>query len=204
MKDTAQLRVENKKKIRTVMREGKEFTKQELARHTGLSTATCNTLINEMAADGEVTGHKLQLGEVGRSSLAYQLNESYEFTLCVWFEMMDESRVLYLYLLNALGNIAEKRQASFSFLDEACLINEIEQMMQKQKRLRAIMLGTPSLLKEGKISHCDIPALDGCDLVGKLQSRFSVMVHMENDMHYRVYGYYKKNCQPDQIPVFVY
>ena len=126
MKDTAQLRVENKKKIRTVMREGKEFTKQELARHTGLSTATCNTLINEMAADGEVTGHKLQLGEVGRSSLAYQLNESYEFTLCVWFEMMDESRVLYLYLLNALGNIAEKRQASFSFLDEACLINEIE------------------------------------------------------------------------------
>ena len=177
MKDTAQLRVENKKKIRTVMREGKEFTKQELARHTGLSTATCNTLINEMAADGEVTGHKLQLGEVGRSSLAYQLNESYEFTLCVWFEMMDESRVLYLYLLNALGNIAEKRQASFSFLDEACLINEIEQMMQKQKRLRAIMIGTPSLLKEGK---------------------------MENDMHYRVYGYYKKNCQPDQIPVFIY
>ena len=186
MKDTAQLRVENKKKIRTVMREGKEFTKQELARHTGLSTATCNTLINEMAADGEVTGHKLQLGEVGRSSLAYQLNESYEFTLCVWFEMMDESRVLYLYLLNALGNIAEKRQASFSFLDEACLINEIEQMMQKQKRLRAIMIGTPSLLKEGKISHCDIPALDGCDLVGKLQSRFSVMVHMENDMPDRV------------------
>ena len=47
-----------------------KFTKQELARHTGLSTATCNTLINEMAADGEVTGHKLQLGEVGRSSLA--------------------------------------------------------------------------------------------------------------------------------------
>ena len=181
-----------------------KFTKQELARHTGLSTATCNTLINEMAADGEVTGHKLQLGEVGRSSLAYQLNESYEFTLCVWFEMMDESRVLYLYLLNALGNIAEKRQASFSFLDEACLINEIEQMMQKQKRIRAIMIGTPSLLKEGKISHCDIPELDGCDLVGKLQSRFSVMVHMENDMHYRVYGYYKKNCQQDQIPVFVY
>ena len=32
----------------------------------------------------------------------------------------------------------------------------------------------------------------------------SVMVHMENDMHYRVYGYYKKNCQQDQIPVFVY
>ena len=77
-------------------------------------------------------------------------------------------------------------------------------MMQKQKRIRAIMIGTPSLLKEGKISHCDIPELDGCDLVGKLQSRFSVMVHMENDMHYRVYGYYKKNCQQDQIPVFVY
>ena len=186
------------------MREGKEFTKQELARHTGLSTATCNTLINEMAADGEVTGHKLQLGEVGRSSLAYQLNESYEFTLCVWFEMMDESRVLYLYLLNALGNIAEKRQASSSFLDEACLINEIEQMMQKQKRIRAIMIETPSLLKEGKISHCDITELDGCDLVGKLQSRFSVIVHMENDMDYRVYGYYKKNWQSDHFRVVVY
>ena len=106
---------------------------------------------------------------------------------CVWFEMMGESRVLYLYLLNALGNIAGKRQASFSFLDEACLINEIEQMMQKQKRIRAIMIGTPSLLKEGKISHCDIPELDGCDLVGKFTVVvFSVMVHMENDMHYRV------------------
>lgn len=199
MKDTAQLRVENKKKIRGVLRDGKEYTKQEVAVRTGLSTATCNTLINEMDAEGEVTGRKLQLGEVGRSSQVYRINETYEYTLCVWFEMMDESRVLHLYLLNALGTVEEKKKEEFSFLDEPLLLTKIEEMMYTRENIAAIMVGTPSLLKEGKISHCDIPELDGCDLVGRLREKYSVLVHMENDMHYRVYGYYKKKCQPDQI-----
>lgn len=199
MKDTAQLRIENKKKIRTVLRDGKEYTKQELARRTGLSAATCNTLINEMDAEGEVTGRKLQLGEVGRSSQVYRMNEAYEYTLCVWFELIDESRVLYLYLLNAVGAVEEKKKEEFPALPEPLLLAEIEKMMHSRENIAAIMIGTPSLLKEGKISHCDIPELDGCDLVGDLQKTYPVLVHMENDMHYRVYGYYKKKCRPDQI-----
>lgn len=53
------------------------------------------------------------------------------------------------------------------------------------------MIGTHSLVDRGVIRHCDIPELENVDLQGILQKQFQVPVHMENDMHYRAYGYYK-------------
>ena len=46
-------------------------------------------------------------------------------------------------------------------------------------------------MDRGVIRHCDIPELENVDLQGILQKQFQVPVHMENDMHYRAYGYYK-------------
>ena len=55
--------------------------------------------------------------------------------------------------------------------------------------------------KRGQISHCDIPALDGCDLVGNYRVVFRYGSY-GNDMHYRVYGYYKKKLPAGSDPRF--
>ena len=47
MKNTAEIKKENQRRIWEILRDGLPHTKQEAARITGLSPATCNTILNE-------------------------------------------------------------------------------------------------------------------------------------------------------------
>ena len=85
MKDSADIRKVNKNKI---LWQGGQYAKQQISLKTGLSVATCNTLLNTMEEAGEVIGEKKQLQDVGRESVCYQINEAYESFLCVYFELI--------------------------------------------------------------------------------------------------------------------
>ena len=74
MKNTAEIKKENQRRIWEILRDGKAHTKQEVSLITRLSQATCNTILNEFEAEGQVRGDKRRSGEVGRSSVAYRLN----------------------------------------------------------------------------------------------------------------------------------
>ena len=78
MKDAAAIKHRNKTQIRKLLRSGASLTKQQIARQTGLSVASCNTYLNEMEATGEVAGKKHKLHDVGRTAIAYTLSETYE------------------------------------------------------------------------------------------------------------------------------
>lgn len=66
MIDTSDVRKMNMNAIRSVMWRGGEHTKQSIAADTGLSVATCNTLLNELERNNEVFSQKFQLNGVGR------------------------------------------------------------------------------------------------------------------------------------------
>ena len=53
MKNTAEIKKENQRRIWEILRDGLPHTKQEAARITGLSPATCNTILNELKQEGE-------------------------------------------------------------------------------------------------------------------------------------------------------
>lgn len=199
MNDTAALRKENKKLIRCIMRGGAEYTKQQIAIKTGLSIATCNTLLNEMEAEKEVISDKKRLQEVGRTSAVFRMNEGYESCLCIWFEIILGTRHLNAYLLSELGTVLEKSEKTADYLDQYVIGKTVRNMFEKRSNIVRIMIGSPSLIDNGVIRNCDIPELEDVDLQKFLQDTFQVPVHMENDMSYRVYGYYKEYEKPDSI-----
>ena len=86
MADTAKLRQENLNVIRRILLAEQGFTKQEIAARTGLSQATCNTLLNVLARHGEVQSEQRRTGSVGRSSAVYRINEAYACILNCWKE----------------------------------------------------------------------------------------------------------------------
>ena len=96
MKNSSDIRKENKKRIYRLMLDGKHYTKQQAAAGTGLSVATCNTLLNDLQMHKIVSGEKRQLGEVGRSSVLYRIREEHESYLAIhfWIEYGNR-RVLY-------------------------------------------------------------------------------------------------------------
>lgn len=198
MKDSADIRKVNKHKIQKILWEGGQYTKQQLSVKTGLSIATCNTLLNEMEQSGEVTGEKRRLQDVGRESVCYRINEDFETFLCIYFELLDGERVLTLYLLSAVGNILEQSRKHLEVIDYDAVAAEIERVHGQHQNISQMIVGTPSIAENGVIRHSDIPELEDTALVKRLEQDFHIPVYMENDMHLKAYGYYRKCGREDE------
>ena len=115
MQDSAGIKRHNKSFIRKVLLQGQPYSKQQIARQTGLSVASCNTYLNEMEETGEVVGEKRKSHEVGRSSVFYRLNEEYESFVCVYFELIQGVKSMTTTVLSQRGRSVSGKSTSLLF-----------------------------------------------------------------------------------------
>lgn len=203
MKDSAAIKKENKTLIRRLLVSGESFTKQQIALQTGLSVASCNTYLNEMEAAGEVIGEKQRHRDVGRAALAYRLNEDFESILCVYFELIRQTKSLSAAVFSPSGNIRHRHVRALAKLDAAAVEQEIETLLGQFPNCGQILVGTPSIAENGIIRHSDILELEDVPLKDVLEAKFHLPVFLANDMHYKVYGYYRQEQCEDKIVTLV-
>lgn len=203
MKDSADIKRANKARIRKLLLSGKSYTKQQIAQQTGLSVASCNTYLNEMEATGEVMGEKQKLHDVGRRSILYELNDGYESILCISFALLQGVKSITTLLVSPLGNLLYQQHRAFEPLDTAAVEKEISTAMAQFPNVSQILVGTPSIAEKGMICHSDIPELEAVPLKSLLEARFHRPVFLANDMHYKVYGYYRQEQCSDEIVTLV-
>ncbi|MFW3497825.1 MULTISPECIES: ROK family transcriptional regulator [Aerococcus] len=199
MRNSADIRKMNKNKIRRILWSGGGYTKQQIAGITGLSVATCNTLLNELLDAGEVIGEKARVAEVGRSTTRYEIDERFESILCLTFDMVNGQRKLTWWLLSMLGNITASNTINFDLLTIDTLKNQITDIFQSYQNISVTVVGTPSIAEHGIIRHCDIPELEGLALVDHLSNQFGIPVLMENDMHLKAFGFYMMQETSDSV-----
>lgn len=199
MKDSTDIRKINQHKIRTILWTGEEYTKQQIAVATGLSVATCNTLLNDMASENEVIGEKKRLSDVGRESICYQINEDYESILCLSFEMLDGEKILNLTLLSPIGRILKRKTITYNLLNYTVISENVSLFALQYSNISQIMVGTPSIAEFGIIKHSDIIELENENIVEKMMNEFQIPVYLENDMHFKGFGYYKKMGKAEEV-----
>ena len=203
MKDSADIKRANKTRIRKLLRSGKSYTKQQIALQAGLSVASCNTYLNEMEAAGEVLGESQRMHEVGRSSVLYTLNEAYESILCVSFALLQGVKSITTMVLSPTGKLLDHRERAFVRLDAGAVHQEVAETLARFSNVTQILVGTPSIAENGVIRHSDIPELEDVPLKAMLETRFQLPVFLANDMHYKVYGYYRQEQISDEIVTLV-
>lgn len=199
MMDSAGVKRQNMDLIRRLLWHGKQLTKLEISKRTGLSVATCNTLLNELEKNGEVLGEKSQIKDVGRASVVYQYNEGFESYICVSYQMIAGVKTVRVAVTSPLGNILGHYERDFRHLDYMAIEGMIEEALKKHMNAAMILVGTPSIAENGIVRHCDIAEMEEVPLVQLLEQRFGLPVHMENDIHYKAYGYYKMEGREDDI-----
>lgn len=205
MGNTADIRRENLNRLRRCLWTGGEHTKLSLSQATGLSIATCNTLLNALEEQGEVTGSKRRTNDVGRSSIAYRVNEAQDWILCIHVDLIQGIQRLTWVVMTLTGClIAENRMQPHDCIDKALIEASIRKLLAQYPAIRQIMLGVPGAIKDGVILLCDLPALDGCALACDLEKAFHLPVHMENDMHYRIYGYARAHAADTDVLTLCY
>lgn len=204
MHDSSDIRRRNLNRIRRLMRAGGRHTKQQVAEATGLSVATCNTLLNELERSGEVLGEKEpSRGGAGRSSVAYRINEDHESVLCIYFELIRGVRSITCAALSPSGVVCERRTRAYDELGEREIRDAVDGWLSRYPNATQIVVGTPSIAADGVVRHCDIPELEGAPLVADLEARTGLPVMLANDMHYKAFGYWRGLGGPDEIVTLV-
>lgn len=199
MNHSADIRKENKRAIYRLMLDGKAYTKQQVSQGTGLSVATCNTLLNDMAAQGIIIGGQKQPGEIGRSAVLYQIDPNHEQYLTMYFEMDGETRLVESAVFSATGEILDKRTYACNMVNWERLGSIIGEAVEAYPNLAQIIVGIPGIAEHGIIRHCDIPELENLPLQKKLETAFALPAAMENDMHHKAYGYYRKTGNREDV-----
>lgn len=203
MKDSADIKRANKARIRRQLRSGTACTKQQIALQTGLSVASCNTYLNEMEAAGEVLGERQRFHDVGRSTAVYTLNEDFESFLCISFALLQGVKSITTMVLSPTGKLLHRAVRDFALLDAAAVEQEVAAALARFPNSSQILVGTPSIAENGVIRHSDIPELEEVPLKALLETTFQRPVFLANDMHYKVYGYYRREQLCEKIVTLV-
>lgn len=203
MNDSAQIKRANKALIHRLLISGESYTKQQIALETGLSVASCNTYLNEMETTGQVVGEKQKLHDVGRTAAVYRLNEAVDQTLCLYFQLIQGVKSITTAVLSPTGRLLWQQVEAFDPLDAAAIRQEAAGALARFPQISRIMAGTPSIAEYGVIRHSDIPELEDLPLKALLEEAFHLPVFLANDMHYKVYGYYRQEGLSDQIVTLV-
>ena len=204
MAETSDVRRKNTAKIKRLLYSGKEYTKLDITRITGLSQGTCNTLLNRLESSGEVICRKERIRNTGRSSSVYRMNEEYRLYLCVILDIKDGKRSLCLSAVTPLGNIRRSEKIPLEMINPEDIIRAVTEFVSRCPAISKIVFGIPGIVKDGVISHCDIEEMNGTDITALIMSETGLPVLAGNDMHLKAYGYYCSENNSDSIVTIAY
>lgn len=177
MANSSDIRKDNKKKIYRLMLDHQQYTKQQISVKTGLSVATCNTLLNDMTANKVlVTGEEKEFRGVGRSSWLYEIDGEHEHYILVSFAVNQGMRNVDYYVVSATGNIIRKECTVCETIDCENVISVIDGLISDCSSMKQIVLGIPGVIDGAEIEFCDIKELEIADIKRKLQEHFKLML----------------------------
>ena len=204
MAETSDVRQENTAKIKRLLYSGKEYTKLDITRITGLSQGTCNTLLNQLESSGEVICRQERIRSTGRSSSVYRMNEEYRFYLCIIFDIKDGIKSLCISLVTPLGGIRCSERIQLAPIRQDDIIRTVTEYLSNYPAIYKIVFGIPGIIKSGVITHCDIEELNGTDIPALMSSVTDLPILTGNDMHLKAYGYYCAENNSDSIVTIAY
>lgn len=202
--NTAQVKSYNVRIVKNALKALPSGTKTTISRITGLSVATCNTILNELDITGEILEIASESSSVGRPAKVYQFNENYSYILCIYMIYENNQKILNYAVVNLLGNIIEEHSMIKECIDYNEIKNLVEDLIHEHKNIEAIGIGIPGVVtKSNIIDFCDIEELANCALAERLTDTFGKYVVIENDMNLIAYGFYHAGEYQDDTSIAV-
>ena len=150
-------------------------------------------------------GEKKRSGEVGRASVAYMLNRDYESFLCIGFELIQGRRSIFWRVLTATGEILDQGRDYLEKITCQNVEDKIRELKEKFPNMRGAAMGTPVWQTKAGSATVIFRSLIMCRWWRSWRKNFIFPVHLENDMHYKVYGYYLRECsREDTVTILNY
>ncbi|MGF9914456.1 ROK family protein [Paenibacillus ehimensis] len=180
-----------RRQIRAVLYRDSVSTTAELVQRTGISFPTISKTLDEMNDQGEVLLTGLGVSSGGRRPKQYRLNADHMAGLAVGLEKDYSCYVLLNYVGEVIGR--EKLPGVLHDGPER-LTEQIETFVKRYPHLRALTLGVPGAVNNGRVFHIpDYEKFKNFDFKSFYEERLSLRVQAENDMNATVLGYHDRS-----------
>jgi len=170
------LRQLNLEMLRITLREFPQgATKQTLSRKTGLSLATCGTLLARLVEDGEAVELAREESGGGRPALLYGCNRKTAVTALLRLEFTDGIGELIGCTANMLNETATRETMHKGVVDSKTVIAALEQLTRRDPRIRAAAVSFPQMVSGS--------------MEALLRERFPFPVAVDHEANFAVAGY---------------
>ena len=163
-------------------------TKNAIAGLTGLSIATCNTILNDLEASGEILAVEPAASGIGRPAAMYRFNESYACICCVFPTMEEGVKRICYAVADLRGQVLLKGAPVYERVTAQELGALIRGLMKQEEKIRAVSLGIPGYYADGRVESCGIEELNGHDIKTELEEETDCRILVENDANAMAYG----------------
>lgn len=193
-----QIRIQNRRIVRNLMRHFPKLGKAELADISGLSFPTVSALLSDLVQSGEVLILPGSASRGGRPAEQFALNPLFQTAVCAYLENFK----LFVRVNDVLGNSLIEYQIPVT--RENCdkqIESEMLSLKGRYPSLSIVCLGIPGVIVDGQITYLpDYPTLDGLKLQSILEKDLSVPVRIENDVN--VFVFAEREKWPDLVHIF--
>lgn len=188
MSKIEELKKQNEQFIKECFYNQKIWTKNQLAKETGLSLATTTNILQTMLENKEI----IFIGEAnstgGRKSKQYQLNKDFQHIL----KVVLKRNSLYKFILrdvNLFEEIIFKHDQDSKTGTKDELLALIDEMLKKDSLISCICLSIPGICLDSCFEVCDFEQLIGVDLKKELKLRYQKQIVIENDVNVACIGF---------------
>lgn len=195
IRNTAQVKENNKKLIKETLISLKQATKIMVAKETGLSVATCNTLLNELARSEEIVEVKLEKKATGagRPSKTYRINEQFQLLSCLSIEETQGKSSLLYSVFDFMGNVLFEKTNTESNLTYPVIRQFLQSVIPEYKGIGIISIGIDAASdSEGTLLNSPFPALNGINLLRNIEDDFGLPAVMDHKINLITSGFYKQ------------
>lgn len=170
------LRQLNLEMLRVTLREFPQgVTTQTLSRRTGLSPATCGTLLARLVEDGEAVELAREKSGGGRPALLYGCNRQIAVTALLHLEIADGIGELTGCTANMMNETVTRETMHRGVVEAKTVIDALEQLTRGSRLIRAAAVSLPQ--RESGL------------LETLLRERFSFPVAVDHEANFAVAGY---------------
>lgn len=177
-----------------------EGTKSSVANETGLSIATCNTILNELSESGQVFEIEGESPASGRPPKIFRFNANYSHVCCVYLTNEDFKKGFHYALVNLTGDVVESGTEMLDYIDGNTVIRLLENLIAKDPLIKDISIGFPGYTINDKIVSSGIPELLGYPIESSIAEHFHLNTYCNNDMNVIAYGLFQSMCPDSPHP----
>ena len=206
IRTTAQVKENNKKLIKETLMNLKQATKIMVAKETGLSVATCNTLLNELARSEEIVEVKLEKKAIGagRPSKTYRINEEFQLLSSLSIYENNGKAFLLCSIFDFMGNVLLEREVEESNLSYTTIQQLLQSVYSEYKSIKVISIGIDAVLdSDGTIQNSSFSSLNGINLIQNIEDDFGLPAVIHTRIHLITSGFYHELEDPTLKNVIV-